>query len=482
MSLEEIKHIHFVGIKGVGMSGLAIIAAEMGKQVSGSDTEEKFVTQAALDKKEIRVWTKFDPQHIENILRNNNLAPHDILVVTTGAHKGFANPEVKTAKQKGLTIMSHGQALGFFMKEKTGIAVAGTHGKTTTTAMIAHILAGARMDPSYAAGTGWINSLGLPAHWGTGRYFVAEADEYVTDPVSDLTPRFLWQTPKIAVLTNIEYDHPDVFPDTASLQDAFLKFASNVPQDGVIIVGLDSFLLEKILKKVNNRLITYGFSPRADYRVTDYSVETLGTTVQGCAFKINHENKTICEVKMGLSGQQNAANGLAAILTAVEAGVPWQYVCKSLLGFNGTGRRFESVGKIGGSLLYDDYAHHPTEIKATLKMIQEIYPEMPIICVFQPHTFSRTKALFNEFASSFEKADKVVLTDIFASAREQEDPEVNSARLAAELKKKHSDVVYCPNLSDVIEYLRPKVGDKQIIITMGAGDIYKIHEKLRKNH
>lgn len=473
MDLDHIKHIHFVGIKGVGMTGLAIIAVEMGKQVTGSDTEEEFVTQKALDQEKIRVWTKFDPRHIEDISKKNNLNPQNILVVTTGAHEGFANPEVKAAKQGGLTVMSHGQTLGFFMQEKIGIAVAGTHGKTTTTAMIAHILTRARMDPSYAAGTGWINSLGLPAHWGEGRYFVAEADEYVTDPISDLTPRFLWQTPKILVLTNIEYDHPDVFPDISSLQDAFLKFARNVRPEGVIIAGLDSPLLEQIFTKIDCRVITYGFSPRADYRVTGYKSDT-----SGAVFKISHANKIICEVKLGVFGQQNAVNGLAAILAAIEAGLSWPHVCGAALDFKGTGRRFELIGKIGESTLYDDYAHHPTEIKATLKMTREVHPTKHIICVFQPHTFSRTKALYNEFASAFAKADKVILTDIFASAREHEDPAVNSKRLAEDIRRSHPDVVYCPSLDDVVEYLRPKLGKKQIIITMGAGDVYKINEKL----
>lgn len=456
MDIDKIRHIHFVGIKGVGMTGLAIIAAEMGKKVTGSDVEEEFITQKALKEKKIKIFHGFDKNHITEEID---------LVVTTGAHQGYENPEVEQARNIGVPAVSHAEALGQFMQlKRERISVSGTHGKTTTTAMIAHIVSRSGYDPAYLTGTGSINSLGLPAHWGKGDCFVAEADEYVTEPVHDHTSRFLWQDPTILVITNIEYDHPDVFPDIRSVQEAFRKLAKKVPADGVIIASIDSPETERALKAIDKRIIWYGYSPRANYRVVDS--------------QIVHDSCDICSLEVGVGGKHNTSNALAALLAATEAGVSWQSAAKYLVDYTGSGRRFELIGKVRKTLLYDDYAHHPTEIRATLKMIREIYPEIQVTCVFQPHTYSRTKALFKEFAAAFENADKVILTDIFASAREQKDPTVDSKKLAAATKQYHRDVVYCPDLADVIEYLRPKIGEEQIIITMGAGDIYKINKSL----
>jgi UDP-N-acetylmuramate--alanine ligase len=472
--LKNYKHIHFVGIKGVGMAGLAVIAKQMGKEVTGSDIAEEFITQDALNKKGIQIWDMFSKKHISKILTNNALNKNELLVVTTGAHQGFSNIEAKYARKLKISVLSHGEALGLFMRGKIGVSVAGTHGKTTTASMIAHILKNARLDPSYAVGTGSINSLGLPAHLGHGKYFIAEADEYVTDPVSDSKPRFLWQTPKILVLTNIEYDHPDVFSNTKVLQEAFLEFAAKVPGDGVVIACIDSPLLSEILNKIKARIVTYGYSPRANYRIINY-----GLNNQKAIFSVSHKGDTFSKVNMGLTGKQNAANGLASILAGIEVGISWQDLNNSLSDFTGTGRRFEKVGEFGKALLYDDYAHHPTEIKATLKMAKDLFPERVITAVFQPHTYSRTKALFNEFSTCFEKADRVILTDIFPSAREKPDPSVSTKKLADAVKLYHSNIVYCPKFDDVVKYLKQNRRERQVIITMGAGDVYKIHNKLK---
>lgn len=459
MDLSKVKHIHFVGVKGVGMAGLAIIAVEMGKTVTGSDVEEEFITQKALEEKKIKIFHNFATDHITKNID---------LVVTTGAHQGYDNPEVLKARELGVQVISHAEALGQFMQlKKNRIAVSGTHGKTSTTAMVAHILSRAGYDPAYLAGTGSINSLGLPAHWGKGDYFVAEADEYVTEPVHDMTPRFLWQKPTILVITNIEYDHPDVFPDIDAVRNAFILLAKKVPDNGVIIASIDSPEVERTLQGIDKRLIWYGFSPRAEYRIIDS--------------KIIHNQREVCTLKLGVSGKHNMSNAVSALLAATETGVSWQNAASYLADYTGAGRRFEFVGKIGETELYDDYAHHPTEIRATLQMVKEIYHTYPVICVFQPHTYSRTKALFAEFAASFNKADEVILTDIFASAREKPNPEVTAEKLSEATKMHHSRAVYCSTLDGVVEYLRPNLGAKQIIITLGAGDVYKIHEKLRAN-
>lgn len=470
MELTKIKHVHLVGIKGVGMTGLAVIFAEMGKTISGSDIAESFITQKALNGKNIYPLIGFDPENVKMVLKEKNLKRDELLVIMTSAHNGYDNPEVKTAEKLGIPVLSHAQALGLLMKEKkTKISIAGTHGKTTTSAMIAHILIRAGLDPAYAVGTGSIKSVGLPAHWGKGEFFIAEADEYVNDPKTDKRSRFLWQEPEILVLTNLEYDHPDVFPDIESLKQAFSELSRRVPENGRIIACSDSPELKALLKGIEKRIIWYGFSSQAEYQITDYK-----TFNSEGFFVLSHKNKQIGEQRVKLSGSHNAANATAAMLAAVEIGLNWQTVCQKISDYSGSERRFDFMGEIGETLFYDDYAHHPTEIKMTLKMVREIYPDRKIIGVFQPHTFSRTKALLDGFATAFGEIDQVIITDIFASAREKNDPQINSEKLVQKIKQHRSGVIYCPKLSDVIEYLKPSIGQEQIVLTMGAGDVYKV--------
>ncbi len=466
------KYIHFVGIKGVGMTPLAIIAKEAGFTVTGSDIDQEFITDEALKKAGITPLIGFNPEHITK----------PDLVITTGAHGGFDNIEVKKAKELGIKVLTHGEAVGVFMEGKifnkafTGISIAGTHGKTTTSGMLATVLCENRMDPSFIIGTGNVGALGAPGHFGKGKYFIAEADEYATEPKCDLTPRFLWQFPQIMVFTNIEFDHPDVYASLEDISLAFLRFANQLPDNGVLIACGDDREIQKLIKKCKKRIITYGFSPDNNYVITKANISGEHMFFWASAYGSN-----LGEFMLKVVGEHNALNALAAFIAAVEAGVPIGKAKTALQTFTGSKRRLEFIGQLQtGAKMYDDYAHHPTEIKKTLLAMRQQYPKEKIVVFFQPHTFSRTKKLFDEFTRSFDSVDTVVLTDIYPSLREPFDPSVSSSILSEAIQKYHRDVVYLQKLAGVIEYInQKKFRSDTILITMGAGDIYKIKNDLK---
>ncbi len=465
------KKIHFVGIKGTNMTPLALIAKEAGYDVSGSDVEQEFITDAALKKAGIVPQVGFSSDHITD----------QTFVITTGAHGGYDNVEVQAAKTKNIPFMSAGEATGEFMKGKlfkknyVGISVAGTHGKTTTTAMIATMLTENRLDPSYIVGTGDVGSLGLPGHFGSGRYFVAEADEYATEPIHDKRARFLWQHPQFTIFTNIEHDHPDIYPTINAVRETFLSFAKQLPDKGLLIACGDDPQIKLLLKEYEGRSITYGFSLENDYvldRVTVSGEQTF--------FWVKSRGVPLGEFVLRVVGEHNALNALAAIIIGLETGLSIDKIKKGLLAYRGSKRRLEFIGDLRtGAKVYDDYAHHPTEIKTTLAALRKQYPKKRIICIFQPHTYSRTKQLFAQFTTAFGGVDTVVLTDIFASAREKEDPSVSSKNLAFVLGNRHKSVMYFPKLSDVVQYIsKNRFRTDTILVTMGAGDVYTIHSEL----
>lgn len=470
--MKKRLHIHFVGIKGVGMTPLAIIAKEAGFKVTGSDIDEEFITDAALKKAGISPTSGF---------KEENVTGCD-LVITTGAHNGFDNIEVKKAKGLGIDIMTTGQACGAFMNGKifnkkfTGISVAGTHGKTTTTGMIATIFKENKLDPSFVIGTGNVGSLGAPGHFGKGKFFVAEADEYANEPKYDKRPKFLLQYPKIAVFTNLEFDHPDIYPDIESIRKVFLQFANQLPQNGSLIVCGDDRQIQKLIYEYKKPVITYGFSPDNNYVITKVSISG-----ERMFFWVNAFGKRLGEFMLNVVGEHNALNALAALITSIEAGLTFDKAKSGLAAFTGSKRRLEYVGELStGAKVYDDYAHHPTEIKKTLLALRKQYPDKKIVCFFQPHTYSRTKQLFDEFTRAFENADTVILSDIYASAREPFDAKINSKLLAEATAKNHKEVLHLAKLSDLIEFIDQKrYGIKNVLVTMGAGDIYKINSHLK---
>ncbi len=465
-------NIHFVGIKGVGQAALAIMAKEAGFKVSGSDIEEEFITSAPLKKVGITPFLGFSTENVDD----------SDLVITTGAHDGYDNVEVKQAKKRGIKVISKGEAVGIFMdgnifqRKTIGISVAGSHGKTTLTAMIATIFREAGLNPSYIVGTGEIPSLGNPGHFGKGKFFIAEADEYATESKYDKTPQFFWQHPKIAAFTNIELDHPDLYKNVEEVRGAFLKFAKQLPKDGVLVCCGDDPQIRVLLKNFSGRSITYGFSPNCDYVLHNVNVSGLQTF-----FWVKSKGASLGQFCLNIPGEHNALNALAAYLVSLEAGVSSERIKKALVVYKGSKRRFEEVGKLkSGALLFDDYAHHPTEIMKTLKTFRQSFPKYKIVCIFQPHTYSRTKELFEQFITSFKGADIVIITNIFSSQREKNDKSISSKILAEGVAKFNRKTLFLPNLADVVEYIdKNRFDDKVVIITMGAGDVYKIANKLK---
>ncbi len=468
------RSIHFIGIKGVGMTPLAIIAKEAGFIVTGCDVAEDFITDVPLKETGIVVSSGFHSKHLENI----------DLVITTGAHGGLSNPEVKAAKEKGLAVMLQGEAVGKFMdgalftRQFKGISVAGCHGKTTTTAMIATIFAEAGVDPSYVIGTSDVSPLGLPGHYGKGEYFIAEADEYANEPVYDRTPKFLFQKPEIAVITNIEHDHPDLYPTIDSVRDAYLKFTKQIEGRGLLIANGDDTQTKLVLQGYKGKVKTFGFGLENDYVIQQ------GETIDGrTEFILNKTDK----YALSIPGKHNIMNAAVAAIVAQQAGISYEKIKQGLVKFTGTKRRLEFIGKLPtGALLYDDYAHHPTEIQTTLNGLKQLYSTKKLVCIFQPHTYSRTKLLLEEFSDSFYASDIVILTNIFPSAREPLDTSISSEHIVekiiqntSEEKFNQNTVLYLAKLPDVIKYIKEQGwGEDTVIVTMGAGDVYKIGLRL----
>lgn len=471
MENKKIKSIHFVGIKGVGMAPLAIIAKEAGFVVSGCDIAEKFITDTPLQKADIIPIEGFSKNHVESC----------DLVIVTGAHGGFDNPEVMHARELGITVWTQGQAVGEFMKaeifkrKQIGISVTGSHGKTTTTAMLATILKEAGKDPSFVIGTGIVPSLGSNGHYGQGKYFVAEADEYATEPTYDKTPKFLWQHPEILIFTNIELDHPDLYESVDDIRASFLRFANQLSNNGILIVYGGDVQTEKLLKEYSGRFTTFGFTQNNDFFIT--RVSSIG---EQTFFWLSRQGSLLGEFELLVPGDHNVLNATAVIVAALECGLSVDTIKQGLKKYTGSKRRFEYIGKLpSGALLYDDYAHHPTEIKKTLTAFRKRFPKSRLVCIFQPHTYSRTKALFDQFITSFQAADTAILTNIYPSLREKADPTVSSKLLVDKIQISHRDVLFLPKLTHVIEYIKQQqYGKDVVVITMGAGDIYKINEKL----
>jgi len=389
--------------------------------------------------------------------------------------------EVQAAKQKNIEVITAGEAVGIFMqgkifnRESKGISVAGTHGKTTTTAMLATILKESGSDPSYIIGTGNVGSLGNPGHFGKGNMFIAEADEYATEPTHNRTARFLWQHPQITIFTNIELDHTDIYNSIDDIRNTFLQFANQLPSNGTLIACGDDREIQKLLKQYTGNKITYGFNPE-----NDYVLKRVSISGDHMFFWVETHSTMLPEFSLQVVGEHNALNAVAAIIAAIETGIPLDKIAASLKKFTGSKRRLEYIGQlVSGAKVYDDYAHHPTEIKKTLAALRQQYPKQQIICIFQPHTYSRTKALLNDFLRAFDYVDEVVLTEIYASSREDPDPSITSQIVSEALQKYHKNVVYLPTNRDVVEYIKQRRHRQNtIIVTMGAGDIYKIHSQL----
>lgn len=448
-----------MGIKGVGMAGLALIAKQMGKHVQGSDAEEVFITDEILAKHGIQPLPGFDKERVNGV----------DLVIATGAHGGKTNVESQAALEQGIPVLMHAEAVALFAREKKMIAIAGCHGKTSTTAMLALILEKNGLDPAYLIGTSTVPGLPAAAKWGSGEFFLVEADEYVTDPQTDTTPRFHHYRPHISVVNNIEWDHPDVYDSLQAVEASFRTFVQQTKK--LAILSVDSEPVVEMLGQGEwkSQLRTFGIQEAADQRITDFR-SIAGKT----EWQLDGD-----EYRLPIPGLHNVQNASAAILVAKEIGLTPDQIAEALAQFAGSKRRFEFKGRFRQALIYDDYAHHPTEVRATLQAARGWFQHQRILALFQPHTYSRTKALFGDFASAFTEADIVLITPIFASAREEADPAVSAHKLAEQIRSQtKAQVHYFPSLEHVEEWLSGCLGTDDVLLTMGAGNVYRVGERL----
>lgn len=448
------EHIHFIGIGGISMSGLAEVLLERGFQVSGSDSKESELTER-LKNRGARI---FIGQRAENIIPGI-----DAVVHTAAVHPD--NPEFSEAVRQKLPILTRAELLGQMMKNfRQSVAVAGTHGKTTTTSMLTDILLYAKKDPTISVG-GMLDSIGGNIRVGGPELFVTEACEY--------TNSFLSFFPTIGIILNIEADHLDFFKDIEDIRRSFREFARLLPADGTLVINSDIDRFEEVCEGLSCKIVTVGSDPKK----SRYSARDVTYNETACAtYNLIIDGKNHGPVTLGVPGLHNVYNSLAAIAAARELGVPDEMLQGGLLSFTGTHRRFEKKGVLGGVTIIDDYAHHPQEIAASLATAKN-YPHREIWCVFQPHTYSRTKALFDEFAQALSAADHVVLADIYA-ARESDTLGMSSKLLAEKISSFGVDACYFPSFDEIETFLLKNCVNGDLLITMGAGDIVKVGEKL----
>ena len=446
-------HVHFIGIGGISMSGLAEILLDEGFTISGSDSKESDLTKH-LEAKGISV---FYGQKASNIIPGI-----DLVVYTAAIHED--NPEFAEAKAQGLPMLSRAELLGQIMDNyEQSIAVAGTHGKTTTTSMISQILLEAKTDPTITVG-GILEAINGNLRVGESEVFISEACEY--------TNSFLNFRPKYSIILNVEAEHLDFFKDLDDIRKSFHKFAANTLADGATIINGEIDNYAEIVEGLPQKIITYGLN--SSY---DYYAENVTYDEKACAiFSVMHDGQKIMDVHLNVPGKHNVSNSLAAIALCDIMNIPNEAVISGLLKFGGANRRFQYKGKIDGITIIDDYAHHPTEIKATLTAAAN-YPHERLVLVFQPHTYSRTKAFLDDFAEVLSMADVVVLADIYA-AREQNTYGVSSKDILNLLKKKGTEAYYFPSFEEIEKFLLKNCINGDLLITMGAGNVVEIGEAL----
>lgn len=447
-------HIHFIGIGGISMSGLAEILLEEGFTISGSDAKESPLTDKLASE---GVQISY-PQSAANIT-----AGIDVVVYTAAIHED--NPEFAAAKNAGLPMLSRAELLGQIMDNyANSIAVAGTHGKTTTTSMLSQVLLAADSDPTISVG-GILKAIHGNIRVGHSDVFLTEACEY--------TNSFLNFHPKYSLILNIEEDHLDFFKDLADIRHSFRRFAENTAEGGTIIINGAITDYEEIVKDLPVSVVTYGLTEACDYYPSDITFDE-----KGCAtYTAVHQGRALTSVKLNIPGMHNVSNSLAVIAAALSLKIELSTITSGISQFTGTDRRFELKGMYkDGVTVIDDYAHHPTEIAATLTAAQN-YPHKRIICVFQPHTYTRTKAFLKDFAKALSLADVIVLADIYA-ARETDTLGISSKNIEDDLKALGKEAYYFPSFDEIENFLQKKCMNGDLLITMGAGDVVKIGENL----
>ncbi len=451
-ALEPNMHIHLIGIGGSGISAIARVLLGRGHIVSGSDVQRNEMSDAL----QAEGATIFEGHTAEQI------KGADLVVISSAIPAD--NPEVAAAIEADIPVMKRSEFLGHLMANTIGIAVAGSHGKTTATGMVAQILIGGDMDPTVIVG-GVLPSLGTNGRFGEGDYFIIEADEYDN--------MFLGLHPEVAVITNLEHDHPDIFDTYESYREAFRKFVGLLPDGGRLIACYDDVGVRDMLKSLNRpelEITTYGIAKdegnhndAPDYQALDLRPNNLG----GTDFLVETEGQVIGLARLRIPGEHNVLNALAAIIVGQDVGIDFIAIQKSLAEFGGIGRRFQVIGEAGGVTIIDDYAHHPTEIKATLSAARQRYPGRRIWAVWQPHTYSRTKLLQNQFAQSFAEADRVVALDIYRS-RETDTLGMNTAVIINAMN--HPNAIHVPKRKDAAAYILDRIHPDDVVLTLGAGN------------
>jgi UDP-N-acetylmuramate--alanine ligase len=452
----RLRRLHFVGAGGVGMSGIAeILLQATPLEITGCDLARSAVTER-LERLGARVALGHDPAHVETA---------DLVVISSAVSE--ANPEVAAARARGVPVIRRAEMLGEIMRLKQGVAVAGTHGKTTTTSLTGMVLTEAGFDPTIVVG-GQVHILGTNARLGRGDYLVAEADEFDRS--------FLELTPVVAVITNVEADHLDTYKDLGEIHDAFAAFANRVPFFGAVIACADDPGVRAILPRIKRRTVNYGLSPDADLSARDVRLDASGT----CFDVWNGEQGRLGAVRLRLAGLHNVANALAAVAAGRELLVPFETIARALSAFTGVVRRFELKGERAGVLVVDDYAHHPTEIRATLAAARQVYPDRRIVALFQPHLFSRTRDFTGEFGAALAAADMNIVMDVYPS-REAPIPGVTGELVAEAVRRSgRGSVIYSPEKKEVVDTLERALAPGDLLLTLGAGDVVKFGEEYLK--
>ena len=451
MVFHKIDIIHFVGIGGIGMSGIAEVLLNLGFKVTGSDLRKTDTTER-LETLGAKVFYGHRAENVQDV---------DVVVVSSAVKPD--NPEVLRAREQFVPVIQRAEMLAELMRMKYSIAVAGAHGKTTTTSLVSSILGHAGLDPTCVIG-GKLKSLGSNAKLGDSKFLVAEADE------SDGT--FLLLFPTIAVVTNIDLEHLDFYADINEIKAAFLTFLNKVPFYGLDIICIDNPNLQSLIPFLKRRYMTYGLSKQADLRAENVTHNGFETT-----FKVVYKEYSLGEISLALVGTHNVANALAAVGVAIELDIPFPAIREALKGFSGIQRRLE-IKYDGDIKLIDDYGHHPTEIRATLSAIRSMW-KGKVVVVFQPHRYTRTRALMDEFVTSFNEADLLIVTDIYAASEEKIEG-VSGQVLAERIKASgHRNVIFAPTKEEAAEQVlaHAKAGD--VVITLGAGDVNRIDERLK---
>jgi UDP-N-acetylmuramate--alanine ligase len=447
------RRVHFVGIGGIGMSGIAEVLLTLGYSVSGSDVAESDITRR-LERLGARIHTgTHDASHVDESV--------DVLVISSAVT--FANPEVVRARELKVPVIPRAEMLAELMRMKHGIAIAGTHGKTTTTSLVGTVLREAGRDPTVVVG-GKLRALGTNARLGQGEYLVAEADE------SDGS--FLFLSPIVAVVTNIDPEHLDHFGDMEKVRAAYLQFIQRVPFYGLAVLCIDNVNVRALLPHVNKRFVTYGTAPDADWQARELKVDGLETV-----FEVWRVGERLGTVRLHMPGRHHALNALAAIAVADDLGIPWRLAAHALEEFGGIHRRFEVRGEERDILVVDDYGHHPEEIRATLRAAREGF-DRRLVVAFQPHRYSRTRDLFDDFLGAFDDADLLVLTEIYPAGERPLAGVTGAALFQALERRGHLDVQFLKSREQLADALLDVVRGGDLVLILGAGDIYRTADEL----